>query len=485
MSAGTKNKYIRVFIAVLIFLAIKLFLPEINGLTATGVNIIAIFAATIWLWVFASTVWPSLLAFALVIMFVISDPNSLAAVTYGHWSFGFILTAMLLNTALIETGVIDHISTWFISRKICKGRPWVFITMFLLSEFIVALFLDCAPVTLVYMTMVDSICKELGYEKGDRFGKVLTAATLWLVVIGYTSTPISHPIAMVMLGQMSSAGAPVSMLDFCKIGIPFGVLFFIATIVVLRLLCKPDFTKFEKYDPDAKAAQMKTLSPEAKISIGVFAAVVVMWLAPDLLSGVFPGVAAYFSSIGTTCAPLLGIAILAIVHVKGKPVFDVAKGLTQISMPTLIFVMGIQVFCNTITSDATGVNTFLGNVFTPIASSLPPALFIAVILVASVVLTQFLSNMVVQSLFFAAFVPVIQATNAAGVTNFSIAAFGMVLTMAVNVSFMFPSSYMCAPICYGSGYLEIKDGLKLGLPMAVIGTLLLFFIFWPIANALL
>lgn len=56
MSAGTKNKYIRVFIAVLIFLAIKLFLPEINGLTATGVNIIAIFAATIWLWVFASTV---------------------------------------------------------------------------------------------------------------------------------------------------------------------------------------------------------------------------------------------------------------------------------------------------------------------------------------------------------------------------------------------------------------------------------------------
>ena len=93
--------------------------------------------------------------------------------------------------------------------------------------------------------------------------------------------------------------------------------------------------------------------------------------------------------------------------------------------------------------------------------------------------------MVVQSLFFAAFVPVIQATNAAGVTNFSIAAFGMVLTMAVNVSFMFPSSYMCAPICYGSGYLEIKDGLKLGLPMAVIGTLLLFFIFWPMANALL
>ena len=44
---------------------------------------------------------------------------------------------------------------------------------------------------------------------------------------------------------------------------------------------------------------------------------------------------------------------------------------------------------------------------------------------------------------------------------------------------------MCAPICYGSGYLEIKDGLKLGLPMAVIGTLLLFFIFWPMANALL
>lgn len=485
MTKRIDKGYIHVAIAFFIFLAIKLFLPAQNGLTDLGVNIIAIFASTIWLWVFVSTVWPSLLAFALVVIFGISSPNALAAVTYGHWSFGFILTAMLLNAALIETGVIDHISTWFISRKICKGRPWVFITMFLLSEFIVALFLDCAPVTLIYMTMIDSVCKELGYEKGDRFGKVLTAATLWLVVIGYTSTPISHSIALVMMGQLSSVGAPISMLQFCMIGIPFGFLFFIITILALRLLCKPDFTKFEKYDPAVKAAQLQKLTPQAKISVGVFAAVVIMWIVPELLNDSLPQVASFFSTIGTTVPPLLGIAVLAIIHINGKPVFDVTKGLTQISMPTLIFVMGIQVFCNTITNESTGVNAFLGNVFTPIASSLSPTLFIIVIIVASVVLTQFLSNMVVQSLFFAAFVPVIQATNAAGITSISIAAFGMLLTMAVNVSFLFPSSYMCAPICYGSGYLPIKDGLKLGFPVAVIGTILLITIFWPMANAIL
>lgn len=483
--AKKKNGYLHIIVAFAIFALIKLFLPAMNGLTDIGVSAIAIFAATIYLWVFVSTVWPSLLAFALIVMFGVSTPNQLAAVTFGHWSFGFMLAAMLLNAALIETGVVNYISNWFISRKICKGRPWVFITMFLFSEFLVALFLDCVPVTLVYMTMIDSVCQELGYKKGDKFGRLLTVATLWLVVIGYTSTPISHSIAVVMLGQLSSAGAPISMLDFCKIGVPFGFLFFIATILVLRLICKPDFTNFQKYDPEAKAAEMGRLSTEAKISVGVFGVVLAMWLLPDALSGIFPAVSAYFSKIGTTVAPLLGIGALSIIRVKGKPIFDVNKGLTKISWPTLIFVVGIQVFCNSITGEATGINAFLGNVFTPIASSVSPAIFIAILLLVSIVLTQFLSNMMVQSLFFAAFVPVIQATNAAGATSISIAALGMILTMAVNVSFMFPSSYICAPICYGSGYLEIKHGLKMGVPMAVIGFILLYFIFWPLANTIL
>lgn len=485
MDLSKKKAYIYYLVAFVAFLIIKLCLPAENGLTTAGVSTLAIFTAVIILWIFVGTVWSSLMGFTALVMANVVDFSTLASVSFGHWGFAFMFSAMLLNAALLEAGVIQWISTWFISRKICKGRPWIFVIMFLGSAFLLGLVLDCLPVILVYMALIDSICQELGYEKGDKFGKLLTIGILCVVLIAYAATPISHGIAIMMLAWLDSVGYSVSFLSYISVGIPFGIAFFIVFILCMRIFCKPDFNKFKSYDPEARGADLKPFDKRGKLSVIIFVAVMLMWLLPDALSSITPTVSAFFKRIGSTVPAMLGCVALSLIYVDDKPCFNIMEGLKKVSMPTLVFVVGIQSFVYVMSNPSTGISDFLSNLFAPLSSALSPFVFVAVILFAVIVLTQFLSNMVVQSLFFTAFVPVIVAMNASGSTSINVAAFGVLISITACVSFMMPSSCIASPLCYSSGYLEVKDGIKLGLPIIISSWIILALLIWPLASAIL
>lgn len=484
MQAETRKKFIYMGIAFALFLIVQLLLPAGNGLTEGGVSTLAIFIGTIWLWIFVGVDWPSLLAPAALIIAGVLDQTTMMAVSFGNFNFAFVMATMLINTCLIKLGVVEYIAAWFTTRKFVAGHPWRFIIMFCLSCYVVALFMDCTPVTLVYLTLADSVCAELGYKKGSKFGKCLVAAILWLVVIAYAATPISHAIAVMIISSIEAAtGYTVSFIDYMKVGMPFGALFFVITMVFFRLFVKPETENFKNYDPEERRKSMKPLSIEAKISIVVFLLVVLCWMMPDIFRGITPGLSAWFSSIGTVAPVIVGCVVLAIIHIKDKPILDVKKDIYSISIPTLIFVVGIQSFANSINNDATGVATWLGNIFTPMISTLSPFLIVAVTLALAIILTQFLSNLVVQTLFFTAFAPVLIAYNASGAGHVSVVAWGILLSIGVNISFLFPSAYICAPLCYTSGYLEVKDGVKWGLPVAIVGYIFLLCL-WPLANSI-
>lgn len=485
MGLSKKKAYIYYLIASAVLLVIKLLVPAGNGLTEAGVSTLAIFAGVIILWIFVGTVWSSLLGFAALVIANVTDFTKLASVSFGHWGFAFMFSAMLLNAALLEAGVIQWISTWFISRKICKGRPWTFVVMFLGSAFLLGLVLDCLPIILVYLALIDSICQELGYQKGDKFGKLLTIGILCVVLIAYAATPISHGIAIMMLAWLDSVGYSVSFLSYISVGLPFGIAFFTIFILSMRIFCRPDFTKFQAYDPEARGSALRPFDKRGKLSVVVFLAVILMWLLPDAFASIIPPLSAFFKRIGSTIPPMLGCVVLSLIYVDDKPCFNIMEGLKKVSMATLVFVVGIQSFVYVMSDESTGIGVFLANLFAPLSTALSPGLFVAVVLFAVIILTQFLSNMVVQSLFFTAFVPVIISMNASGMMDMNVAAFGVLISITACVSFMLPSSCIASPLCYSSGYLEVSDGIKLGLPIILSSWLVLVLLIWPLASALL
>ena len=56
--------------------------------------------------------------------------NEVWAGSLGSFVVMTVIAYMLLNVCLKETGVIDRIALWFITRRFVRGRPYAFLAMF-------------------------------------------------------------------------------------------------------------------------------------------------------------------------------------------------------------------------------------------------------------------------------------------------------------------------------------------------------------------
>ena len=66
---------IHIIIALLLLIVVKLVVPAENGLTEVGVNVLAVLAPILYLWIAVGTDWTSLLALAAIICTGVLTPT--------------------------------------------------------------------------------------------------------------------------------------------------------------------------------------------------------------------------------------------------------------------------------------------------------------------------------------------------------------------------------------------------------------------------
>jgi Na+/H+ antiporter NhaD/arsenite permease-like protein len=192
------------------------------------------------------------------------------------------IAVLILNDALNQVGITKRIATWFITRKAVKNRPWVFIGMFILAGIVLEMFMELIPPIIIMLAICDSICSDLGYERDDSFPKALRMGILWTSVVAYGSSPIAHSIVVIILNNIEKAtGIAISYLQYLGVGIPFVLLFFGATMLVLKFIVRPDVSKFVHYDLEKVQGETKPLGLRGKLVVAIFALVVFLWIFPN------------------------------------------------------------------------------------------------------------------------------------------------------------------------------------------------------------
>lgn len=123
MAAKTKMMYVHCLIALIIGVVIAVALQPGNALTQQGVWVIAVTVPTMYLWLTVNTHWTSILFLAMLICTGVMTPNEVWAGSVGHFAVITMIIFMVLNQCLKETGVINKIATWFITRRFVQNRP--------------------------------------------------------------------------------------------------------------------------------------------------------------------------------------------------------------------------------------------------------------------------------------------------------------------------------------------------------------------------
>jgi sodium-dependent dicarboxylate transporter 2/3/5 len=470
------RQYIHYLIALIIGVVIALVLHPGNGLTVIGVRVIAILIPVLYLWLTTNTHWTCLLALALLVMTGAMTPNEVWAGSMGHFVVITVITYMILNVCLKETGVIDKIAMWFVTRPFVQGKPYAFMTMFFASNVIIGLFMDNLSLAIIYIGIAEVLCKHMGLKKGDQMYTVIFTGVMWGNVLLSICSPIAHALPNILMGLLETqCNLTISYAQWLGFGVIYAAIIFVAMMIIIRIW-NPDTSAFQNYDVEKVKAESKPLGKDGKFSAFIFIVVIFFVLAPSILKTL-----PFFSTLnawGVVVPALLGIVVLALVRFDGKAVLNVPAAMKQVPLPPVIFAGTVSCFAVPLSAKNTGITVWLGNVLRPSIGQLPTAAIVVVLIALAILMTNFLSNTVTQVLFFN-----IGAVLLAG-SNYSIAAFCLIIGIASGMATVTPSAAVPSPFFFGPGHVTMKTTLKPNLAFVIICFVVCSFIGVPLATAI-
>lgn len=471
------KKYIHYIIALIIGLLLLFCLPETNGLTQLGVRSIAVMVPILYLWLTTNTHWVAVLSLALLIVTTVVTPNQMWATSFGHFVVPTIIIFMILNECLRETGVINKIALWFITRPFVKGRPIAFLGMFMASSLIIGQFMENMSLAIIFIGIATALCEEMGYKKGDPFYTAMFIAVLWPNIVYSISSPIAHALPNILMGTLeSSLGMTISYGQWLAVGIPFAIVMFFVMLLIMRIW-NPDGEKFKNFD--VAKVDNPPLRTEGKIAGIVFILVILAILLPEILKGVFPTVTGVISAWGVVVPAIFAISLLSLIQVKGKPVLDFPKATKGVHLPAVIFAGVVSAFAPIISSETTGISAWMGNSLRPAFEGMSPIAIIIILIIIAVILTNFLSNTVVMVLFFNLGAALISTSQ------YNMAAFAIVIALGASMAGCTPSAAVPSPLFFGPGHITMKNSIKWNLFFIVLATIVVMAVAIPLANAIL
>ena len=468
-----KRIYLHVGIALILGLLLGFGLQPTGGLTELGIRVLAVTIPTLYLWLTVNTSWCALLFLGLLILTGAMTPTEVWAGSMGHFAVITMIVFSILNYALKETGVIDKAASWFISRKIARGRPLVFLGLFFLSNLVIGMFVDNLSLAVIYVGLASALAEKIGVKKGDPFYACMFIGILWCNVVISMASPIAHAPVLILIGMIQSQlGITISYAQWLAVGIPFAIVMFLAMMVAV-CVWRPDATAFLSFDP--QSLEHGPLSKKGKITAVVFLLAVIAILLPEVGKTFAPELFSAWSQIGVVVPAILAVCALCLISVDGTPVLDFQAACGTLPLSAIIFAGVVCVMSTPFSSEATGISAWLSGLLQPAFQSLNPLLILAFLALAALIMTNFLSNVVTMVLFFNIGLALLSGSS------LHLGAFAAVIGFAASMASLTPSACAPAPLLFGPGHVTVRGVLKANLVFLVISLLTCLLLVYPLA----
>ena len=474
------NKLMQVVSFAFIFLS--RFIPAPSGLTADSMQMIGIFVGMLLLWNFAGIGWTSLLCMSVIVLFQIMTQAEVFASGLGNWVNSFLYAFFMISYVMTQTGLSKRIAIWSVSNKLASRGPWTFIVVFLFASVFLSAFMSQTAALLVFIPIAEELFKELGLKKGDRLPQMIILGLAMCVGIGSSMTPIGHAIVLIPLTFLArDAHINIDVLSYSIVGIATGVLVFIVFMLIYKFFYRPDVKPLRSFDAQKLRAELPPISRQEKITASVFVAVIIIWIIQGTIGNILPEIGAYLSSIGNAIPAFIGVILLCLINVDGKPVMDFKKASTQgVPWNTLIFNAAVLVLSAALVQDKLGITKYFTKIVRPVVSDFSSFLFILVAMFLLVMLKQFISSTIMATVFYSLLIPL-----ALTLGNINVAALTGLIAAGASYAWSTPPSTIPMALAGGSGWVDLKVMLRYGLALALAGVLILSFVGYPLASMIL
>lgn len=374
-------------------------LPAPAPITPIGMKVFLVFLATVYGWTVTKHVWPSLLACLMFPLSGVVNMKQFIAMGWGSDAFYFMILTFALIKFLEEAGVSQFLASWLMSRKFIQGHPWRLIFMILVTAYVVCSLVNTFIGIFLVWEIVYTITKTIKQKPFDKFPTLMIFGVAMMGALSLSAMPWGNN-SIVNLGVYANLmGEPGNMVRYIIYTVPVGILSIIAYLVLCKYVFKLDITPLKELTGsmiDPKDLQLTKVKKIALVALGSF---ILLLLLPSLLP---KGTSLWYllNNMGIVGVMVFVFAVLSLIKVDGKNIFDFAAfARNGIPWNMVVMVLVILAIGGCLMSPSTGINAFLQQNMAPLLTSLSPVMFVIAITTITLVLTNFMINMVIVAIF--------------------------------------------------------------------------------------
>ena len=463
------------------------FLPAPDGLSASGMQVVGIFAGVLLLWLTIAIDWPSIIALLALALIPELRMAGILASSFGNTTFIFLMFTFVCTYALTKTSFVRKCVIWFITNKIAQKGPWHFVTLYFASVIFVGLFIAPTVLFVLFLPITEEIYKLLKLEKGNKVAAMFMMGLVVCCGLSSGMTPIAHVFPLIAMGIFQDfTGIMISYASYMGFAIPVGIIVFILMMLLFRFVLRPNMNDINQVDVSSLSEELAPFNKNEKLIIFIFGFVVFLWVFPGIIIPAFPEtilgeIGTFIDSFGWAMPPILGVAAMAMITDQGEPLLNINEALTKgVAWPSLMLLASTLALGSAISNDSIGLITFLSTSIAPLVSNITPILFVLFAVSWAAIQTNFSSGMVASSI-----ITTIVMTVVISVPGVNAAAVASLVGMMTAYAFATPPAMPCVAIAGASGWTNTIQMMKYGFAIMIISIIVSVAIGYPLASVLM
>lgn len=461
------------------------FLPlNLPNVTDTGMEILGIFIGTLYLWSTSDPIWSSVLAIFLTGLSGYADMNTVLTSTFGTPILVQVFFLLTLINCLIENNLTEYCGRFFLTRKICTGRPWLLTFFIMLGCMLMGAFMGGFTPVFLFWPILYDIFETVGMKPYEKYPTIMVILVIVATLLGFPIPPfMGNGLALIsnyrtVTGNM---GQEVIINDagYLIVGLVHATVCIVLIILFCKFILRPDTSRLKSITPELLDRNPLPPMTFRQKFIGIsFAVFICILLIPSVASstalGAYVKANTYGISLGYTF-------LLCAIRIDKKPLLNFPQTMRRFSWGTYFLIASAILLGNALTSDVTGISPFLNTVLMPIFEKVSTSLFAIIIMLFTVALTNVCNSFVIGILL----QPVIATFCLATGTN-STPIVAMMILFVLSSAAITPAASPFAALMFGNKeWLKSGEVYKYSSMFVVIELVVVLLCSLPLANLLL
>jgi len=447
-------KRLVIFTISFVIILIPFFFETPPGLTEEGFKALSVFFVCVFWWI--TNVVPLMITSLLaIILFPILglDSSSEVYAYFGNTAVFFLIGSFILSSAFKRSKLTLKIALGF-SKNFGKSSKLLAVSFQYAATFL-SFWMSSHAVVAIFLPIIAEIADEMEeVNDGQQLVKTLFLSTLWGATIGGNTTLLGGargPLALAILNSATSKTVSFSQWTMAVFPITL-FLSLITTLLILKITPKVDVKSVNIF-LDNKAKELGKLTKKQIEIAFVMVIAIFMWIV-------------FGNQLG-----LANIALAAVVVLFMLRLISWREVEEDVNWGVILMYGGAIVLGQML--NKTGVSNWLISITK--LENLSPVLFITMIVVISIVLTEMMSNS-------AAVVILMQlALPLASKLNLPVEMIAVLIPVSTGFAFSLPMSSPSVALTLSTGYVELKDTVRYGLffnLVSMISMIVFANIFW-------